>query len=97
VGADEKFGVTASMNEVRADIQVTLESASGSVQIVVRDPSGDIRYDRTFSGGTSAQTVRDQPSWTPEEGDWTLTRAYTVTRGVVGITIWGEGLPPGTL
>lgn len=93
----QSFQVESGMREVQGDFSFALEAAGGTARLTIVDPSGDIRYERTFTAGASGQTQTDSPAWSAETGEWKLTRTYAGLRGVAALYVTGVGLAPGTL
>lgn len=101
VQASDGFAVAAGINEVHFVVYAVLDDTSGPARVTVVDPSGDIRYDRTFTPqpmpARATKATQDAVTWSGEQGDWTLARTYAGTAGVLQFEVWGEGLPAGTL
>lgn len=96
---ESSFFVHGNAREVRFDLSVmpwpdTLTDPGnlGTVRIQVTDPSGDVRFDRTFTGneGQEASNI----AWQPEQGDWSISYDYTLWRGAVDVEVWTVGLAP---
>ncbi|HLE96923.1 MAG TPA: hypothetical protein VI997_06080 [Candidatus Thermoplasmatota archaeon] len=65
---------------------------AGSVQLTVRDPGENTKYDRTFSA-TQGGHIRDEVVWDLREGEWTVTWKYTAFVGEFEVEIATTGLP----
>lgn len=96
VAAMDGFHVVDGMNEVHFVVYALLEAHSGPARVSVVDPSGDLRYDRVFTGAQALREVQDEAIWSAEIGEWRLARSYALTAGTLDYEAWGEGVPAGS-
>lgn len=97
LSADNSFGPTDGARQLRATFSGSILAAGGSLHVQVRDPDKAIVFDKTYTGGVSAQSFRDESSWSPKQGVWTITTAYTGYQGSVSLEVVSVGIPPGSL
>lgn len=94
---EQSFFIHSGAREVRMDVHVTHDYVSvGAVKITVKDPSGTVKYDKTFTS-SSGRTASQEVAWGPAVGDWHITYQFTGFDGNVGIRIYTLGLPEDAL
>lgn len=93
----DTFRVEPWMNRVHLSVDVSFHDGAGAVQLTVRDPSGDVRYERLFAADAARTQQTDYAVWTAEAGDWTIARTLAGAGTSLHLDVWGQGLPTGTL
>ncbi len=79
----ERFDVRGDVKEFWIDMDI--DSSQGCAQILLTDPSGDIRYDSgTVCNGDHASREFNFS----EEGEWTIRYSYTAYAGQVVVEAW---------
>lgn len=70
---------------------VTL-AAYGTALVLVKDPTGHVLYDRTFSPA-GGDDVRETMKWAPLAGNWTIEVEFVDFRGDLSVDVAAIGLP----
>lgn len=83
-----RFHVPAHAHAVDLVVFANLEDASGPARVSVIDPSGDLRYARTFAPTPARAATQDSATWSAEPGEWTLTRSYVGVSGSLTFDAW---------
>lgn len=83
----ESFYVGQGAREVRLGTDVSAEA--GSLRVVIRDPTGATRLDRTYGPGDD---IRLDHTAEPRTGTWTATLTYTDFTGRASVDAWTLGL-----
>ncbi|HET6404676.1 MAG TPA: hypothetical protein VFH78_08515 [Candidatus Thermoplasmatota archaeon] len=79
--------------------QAAAVPANGSVRVVVADPSGEVRFDRTYElspmveGSAAGGRARQLLSWSAVEGNWTVAYTFTDFVGTVQAQTYAIRLP----
>ena len=93
----QTFHIYPEAREVRMDLAVDHKDAtSGTVTLRIEDPDGKVKYDRTFTAGTTRHAHEDT-QWAPVRGDWKVTVTLTAFKGTLDINIFAIGLPEGAV
>ncbi|MGB0652237.1 MAG: HAAS signaling domain-containing protein [Thermoplasmatota archaeon] len=61
-----------------------------SVKMTVTDPSGDVRFEQTFTNQDVSWTSM---TWGPETGDWRIDYEFTAWEGTIRVDVLTTGLP----
>lgn len=80
-----------------------MSATNGTVRVVVLDPAGNSRYDRTFElaaassseyrSGSSAGSSHQQTSWAAAPGNWTVSYEFTDFVGTISVQAYAVSLP----
>lgn len=65
--------------------------ANGTARVVVTDPLGEVRLDRTFLVSTRTH-VSQEARWAPAEGNWTVAYTFTEFRGSLHVRTYATGV-----
>lgn len=89
--ASDRFTVAGGADEIQFVVFTNFDDASGPARVSVIDPSGDLRYERTFTNEApqdAAPVAQDSATWHAEIGEWTLTRSYVGVSGSLTFDAW---------
>lgn len=93
LAAMDVFHVTEGTGAIHFVVYAILDPQSGPARVSVIDPSGDLRYDRVFTGAQRPFSIQDEATWSGEAGEWTLARSYAGTAGFVQYQAWADVAP----
>ncbi len=92
----QSFFIHNNAREVRFEFWISpdpdneVAAQLASLHITVTDPSGDVRFDRTFTGTEGHQ--HSHITWSPEAGDWSIEYEYQNWEGSLDTEVWTVGL-----
>jgi hypothetical protein len=92
----ERFFVSPDARQVRFALEVWSPwdddvNASGSVHVVVKDPSGNATFDRVITMGNGTR-VSEEARWAPAAGNWTVSIEYDAFRGSVDLSTYAASV-----
>jgi hypothetical protein len=99
----DTFYVRGEATTVRLDLNVysvhteddwDRHVGNGSVRIVVTDPAGEVRYDRSLNVTEEGATFYET-SWTAVEGNWTIAYSFDAFVGAIDVETYAIGFPWG--
>ena len=88
----ETFYVHGNAKSVYLSVSGSQGSTSGALRITVATPSGENKYDRTFTG-PSGQAFSDDARLAPAVGDWKVTYTYAAFSGTYSVHVATQGHP----
>lgn len=88
------FYVAPDAKQVRIDIAAYHRAeggGNGTARVVVTDPEGAIRLDRTFVLGNETHSSHEA-RWAPSAGNWTVAYTYTEFRGTLRVQTYATSV-----
>lgn len=95
--SERVFTVYNGTRELHFAVQTLIEAPQGSVRVVLRDPEGNVRYERTLVAESLDQSFSERTSLPVLLGDWRVTTELAGFSGWLHLDVDGVGVPPGTL
>lgn len=90
----DTFYVSPGSKQVRVDLDVRhpwRENGTGSVTVLVKDPSGTGSFNRTFTL-SGMNDFHHEMRWAPTEGNWTIAYSYSGFVGVVDVDVYATSI-----
>lgn len=77
---------------VRSSNDRDLRLGNGTLHVVVTDPLGNVRFDRSFNM-TDDASVHQEVSWAAEAGNWTIAYRFDGFLGAIDVQTYALGFP----